>query len=603
MEAATHRLEYAAQPERFFWSCPETSRVEGLSGAGAVQHDIALISAEPWPTTTVEGHVLDSDGKPIAGAEVAGFDGTKQVTTTSGADGAFSLAGVAIDDEYVEVGASHPEFVPFAQPAAAKAGETVCGVEFKLPRRPRVHGKVTDGSGETVAGARVFVIDEDVPGRCVFGAGPSGPRFQLVQMTTDAAGAYSAFIDLGHGLLTVHAEAAGITAASARVEEAQDRRDYAMDVVLPVRVSIVGRIAAKASAEGVSGVPVAVVREPWTESDHADDLRDKTIVVRSVTAANGDFRIDGVAPGRWLVVAGDAMSTSARAVCDVPNKDPLVLVVEPALMLRGTVEFTEGGPAAGVKVSVWPGPRRGVGTDQIGDDRVTGADGRFVVRGLVKGAYWLDLDVGEPSIQEAYVGPFDAGKPVPPIRVKRGLVLAGRVVDAGGNGVEKAAVFADAAEEESPRPRGMQYTAEDGSFRLAGLDEGPYVVRVRAAGFLLRAKTDVKAGGEALVVTMDRGLAIEGVVIDADGRLVEGLRFDASPVGHAGDEQNAESDEHGRFRITGLTPGRWKLSANQWRGQGDETAPPFPAALVVEAGTKDVRLECPRRTKDASGDK
>ena len=411
-EAAAHRLEYVGadrEDSRFLWGSPEECRV-AVGESGEATHDVTLVAVEPWPTFTVEGRVLGEDGAPIEGATVRCVHEIDDRHATTGADGSFKLPGVLTDGENAQIVAEHPGHEGFAPPVNGPAGGVTSGVEIRLPRLPRLHGRVASPGGAPIAGARVIVVASDTPGVCAFGIGPGGPSFTAYETRTGADGSYSLAYQR-RGVLRVRAEAAGLPPSDVVLGEDHSGKEVVIDVAMAPRPTFTGRVVRKGTSEGAGGVAVAVVPEPWPEGSWVTNEALRSAVVRAVTSADGSFRIADMLPGRWMLLVGGGDWTSVTAAADASRAGPLVVEVEPALALGGALAFADGRPAAGVKVTLWPKPPEDcVGTDAIGSYRVTGLDGRFLVRGLPAGRYWLTARLGSPEIEELTAGPLDAGR-------------------------------------------------------------------------------------------------------------------------------------------------------------------------------------------------
>ena len=92
--------EYHVAFEREGFDKQETASVTGRAGKNYDFGRITLIAARG----TVEGKIVDSSGKPVAGARVFNTgDGPQTVSVTSGADGRFRLAGLHSGPVYVFV--------------------------------------------------------------------------------------------------------------------------------------------------------------------------------------------------------------------------------------------------------------------------------------------------------------------------------------------------------------------------------------------------------------------------------------------------------------------------------------------------------------------
>jgi hypothetical protein len=161
-------------------------------------------------------------------------------------------------------------------------------------------------------------------------------------------------------------------------------------------------------------------------------------------------------------------------------------------------------------------------------------------------------------------------------------VLAGRVVDAEtGDPIPRAMVQIVGKVD----VRSTDVEANDrGEFRLEGLGAGDYTVvasppELRAShlsqvfggemsSLMMRATRPVVTlqPGEKradLVIRLPRALALDGIVLDDSGQTMAGVRVSAEFVQGLpyGDSREQTSDDRGKFRLFGLSPGEYRICA------------------------------------------
>jgi hypothetical protein len=153
-------------------------------------------------------------------------------------------------------------------------------------------------------------------------------------------------------------------------------------------------------------------------------------------------------------------------------------------------------------------------------------------------------------------------------------------------------------------PRRSRHTDAEGYAVLRG--SGPSSVGVRAEGYVTRAEPVTLSSGEKkdYVLAMDRGLSITGRVVDAtsgetleNGIRVEYERADRSRAtvwtypSHRGTAREWSighvDPEVGTFRISGLSPAPYELTAKAVAGYTSVTA-------VIDAPREGVELRLPR---------
>ena len=141
-------------------SCGGTAGDNAVWGEGKLDVP-ALIAAAPRGAAVLSGHVVDADGKALAGVDVTA-DGAFDRSTKTGEDGRFALtvAPGRYDVSFTSYGyGAHTRTVTVADGATATAD-----ARLTIVPRHAVSGTVTDASGHPVAGAAVAVGGPQPPG-------------------------------------------------------------------------------------------------------------------------------------------------------------------------------------------------------------------------------------------------------------------------------------------------------------------------------------------------------------------------------------------------------------------------------------------------------
>lgn len=159
------------------------------------------------------------------------------------------------------------------------------------------------------------------------------------------------------------------------------------------------------------------------------------------------------------------------------------------------------------------------------------------------------------------------------ILLARGNSLSGRIVDAAGNPIEGAVIEPDTA-------LARAHSDARGHFHFDGTlypdASDPPVLQVSADGFETRS-LPVRAGDE--VITLYRSVPLTGIVCDAEGDPVAGVRV-LWRTEH--EYREATSGEGGRFELSLPAPGRGRLEVygprvtprNQWTGSASVDVSP-----------------------------
>jgi protocatechuate 3,4-dioxygenase beta subunit len=447
------------------------------------------------------GRLLQADGSPAAGvllrASAAEREAEPEAFTRG--DGRFLFRDLAPGRWTIEpeAGDATSAVVP-GDLGSCEAGAT--DLVLTLPAGAEIRGRVLDEEGRGIADAR-FQASNGAGGRKSGEAGPEGDfvvrgvRPGTVDLRISAAGY------LGRVLTGVEAGATGL------------------EVRLSRGLGIAGVVLTE------TGTPVSgllIFAEPVDPVDPSLDVEQ----VADPSDAGGRFEVRGLAAGSYrLVVARPHMTLAGEVLLGGKSveagRNDVRLVLAPGAVVAGFVTDEEGRPVPGALVF----GSTGEGADGGGDETLT--DGSFEIEGLAPGRSCL-LSARAPGRAAArlYYTPSESSR-----RSQISRERAPEAPAAAGGEEGEAAPAASAGEDLPPPPS-----------RQRG--RGPSQTRLRA----VPALWDVPAGSRDLRIVLPRTKPISGVLLDAAGRPVAGVRLTFVPRGNF-EELHVETDAGGRFRV------------------------------------------------------
>jgi len=543
------------------------------------QHREVTLTLSPGATLT--GVVLDGQTRrPVVGAEVV--VGEETLTTApravrTGGDGGFRVAGLLRRGHQVAVRA--PGYAPQMGVAVTPGGART---EVLLDLGVTVEGRVIDGNGRPVAGARIEVDTQDLEGRAavwngstaafreaLFEAQVRGPRPLvpagelgvtvgrvplvpvvpvMVGVTAErtaegfvtAADGTFALHDLPPGVVTVRAEHPMFVRAESEARVVRAAETTPLEITLHTGGTIEGRALTERGFP-VSGLQVEARCEALPHP------------VRVFTQRDGTFRVPAVR-GRVALVAFLGARVAARSEVEVADDQvvPVTLTLPGALRrVAGRVVDARGFPVEGASLSLTTLDRSALGTATT----ISTADGTFDT--LVGGRGAIEASVRHPEFAPRNVRVDDPARPLR-IELSPGATLRFALRSDGCLTTEARVELRtvcgpvrqsahDRTEVEFARlcaGRAELFVDAPGCVRAAR------VVTVATRGVVDVGRVDLEAGGDA-----------EGEVLDAQGAPVVGAAVapqGASPEVLSG---SARSDRTGAFRATALPLGDVALVA------------------------------------------
>ena len=489
------------------------------------------------PGVAVRGRVVDEHGAAVASAQVfsgpAGSPMLVQLAAHSDGEGFFTIADVSADASLVLQAraprhvASPPTPVPMPPPDL---------VELKVARGRTLSGRVVTEAGEPLAGAQVSAsqrVQRAMGGAVMMTAG----RATSFAETDEGGGFLLEALPPGEAI-TLSASASGYQSQQLDVDLAERGEGVPVTVTLRRGLVVAGRVV------DAAGAPRAGVRVECTSAAMARGAVGMFSFVPPVTtSADGRFRFEGVAEGRWQLVASDGEGGSAREVVEAGRED-VVLRLVAAGELEGRVLGEDRTPVPGARVRVMAADEfQQATTDGTGTFRVPNlAPGmaRVVVeaKGWGTGSEQVKIESGRTAQVE--------------LTLKRGGTVVGRVLGLSAEELGRCQVMAGGSRGEPDA---------NGTFRLEGVATGSQVVRA----FVLpdfksrQATVTIPAAGAEVEVDLDfsSGVTLSGTV-RRGGRPAPGVTVAAGPPGGRG-VSTAVTDGDGTWRVTGLPEGELEV--------------------------------------------
>jgi hypothetical protein len=290
--------------------------------------------------------------------------------------------------------------------------------------------------------------------------------------------------------------------------------------------------------------------------------------------------------------------------------------------IRGRVMSSDGsGPIRRAQVRI-------SGSEVAPKAALTDAEGRFEFRELPAGRFNLQATKsGYMSVQYGQTRPFESGQPIEladkqaldnaDIRMPRGSVISGRIVDEFGDPVPDASVTAmrqtwsNGRRRLAPSPGRVAQTNDLGQYRIYGLPPGEYYVsatlRAGALEMMAGMELEIMMGGtagsgpsasapksgysstyypgtpnaaEAQKITLAAGqetpsadfalvpvrlARVTGIVLSSDGKPLEGAGISVVPatrdIGIMMASSTTRSGKDGTFTLNSVPPGDYTLQA------------------------------------------
>ncbi len=493
---------------------------------------------------TVFGHLLASDETPVAGAEVELRFNGKTARTSTGSDGRFALT-VTTPVE-LSLAARAPGFAAVVVPGLAVPpgpGDWDLG-DLLLAADAGLRGRVVDGDGNPVAGARLLLLRQT----------PDG--VVTSQSASDPAGrfAFNALAEGEQADLEVRAEGFVTTLLPGLASASEGGP---LEIVLAAGIRLSGLVL-DADGQPVAGALVSAVAG---SGEGAGQPR------LSATDADGRFDIAELPAGELSLRArranGPAGPELRLEVAAGENRADLELKLFGEAVVAGTVGDAAGAPLAGVTVvAEVTVPERDAALLRTRTDTA----GHFRLVGGLHGHWHLTASRAgyRPADQELEVV-LDAADVQ--LRLLASPPLTGLVTDPEGRAIAAAEVRLEPRRGADGRDRlsregSSAVSGPNGSFQLPTEGAGTYALRATAAGFapIVDRLIAISAGEEGpLHVELTPAVGLAGRLLGLDLTELAGVELVATDGTGAVVAGRARHD--GSFEFVDLSAGDWRVTA------------------------------------------
>jgi uncharacterized GH25 family protein len=525
----------------------------------------------------VHGTVFDAEvgivASPVITATVFHRHRRGKFQTTGRVDGTYELA-LSRANYSVEAEADGYERERNVQEADGReTRESRLKVDFHLKPERVWYGRVVErGSNRPVTGATVFVCSAE----------PTN-LYCVERATTDGAGAFVIKNEWRTGSLRARkeelaGEVPSVTATAGATE---------VVIAIGPGHSIRGRVLDR------NGAPIANVDVGFLLGSQKGRIPLLSFNGEVKSDRDGKYRLGGLLPGQYTVGI-----TGLRYVGDSKNirisdgdVEGIDLVGERSGMLSGRVVNQDSTPVDRAIVYA----RRAVSGHADRDDPFgfTDEKGRFWIFSVPDGTYSLhaEADEGVADVDGVRVTGGDHTSDVT-LTLRRIGCISGTVryddgAVASGMNVQARAVEGSGGQ--------FAKSTSDGLFRLCALQPGKYRVTTKTDFFSFAPDPDDAPVVEIVGIeekTLDlivprRSLAIDGIVVDADGRPVAAASIRAHLGERFDSTEGARTSSDGTFHVARLSAGTYRLFV-------EAEAFPFEIVSDVRAGTKNVRVQLKR---------
>lgn len=533
------------------------------------------------PNRPAVGRVLDTNGRPVGGAEIRLVEARDAETrqrpqarpvrnegepqAVADGSGRFKVAEIpalVLDVTVTRPGFARAELLGFKVPSGT--GPVDLGT-IRLAPGASISGQVATAQGQPVGGASVFrILHVQSPYELA-----DQVREQEPDATTAADGRFT-LADLGKGdgvnLLVVAEGFLPVTKRGIRTPLPEP-----LLIRLDAGSVFAGRVIDE-EEKPVAGARLEITWEP-TVAGHERMPAGPPMTREAVADSLGRFEVRNMPLGRVRLAADAAGFVSMReleAVVPQPPDERMTIRLRRGATLEGRVATATGDPISGVRVLL--GPAAGV----------SDGEGLYRVEGLELGPQRVDArhpQYGRLKRETA----IEPGTNHLDLVFEPGQEVRGRVVNASNEPVPGAMVRLGSTTMRNPRFHRARSDAE-GAFEISPVVPGTYHIEATAEGYSAGSINNVRVGAElveGLEVVLQTGGRISGRILGLKPDELAGVKVHARY--ESGDSRPAEVDAAGNYHLQDLDPGDWLVEASVADGQRQSQArvPLAPGAEVT----------------------
>lgn len=547
----------------------------------------------------LSGRVVDEGGRPVSGAELTlgRANPLKQFFRQLRAErfqkekafadraGRFEFRGL-VEATDLKLDAAAPGFAA-AQVTGISlaAGDIKSGILIRLHAGLTAKGRVTDKSGQPLAGVAIRVERQ-----------PEGmfrspfPERSTPQAYTDKDGLY-VLTNLELAAYQISASRSGYSTKTISGVKIGDGQKELPKIALEPAASVAG-VVLDGQGQALAGATVAVL--------------DLTVGESSTTQSDprGRFRVDNLSAGIPLFLAARLSGRAVETLRVTPPAADVVFKLKDTATVAGTVlDDDSEAPVRDFSLE-WSRPRAaGTMTTTIGGGTASapfhskeGAfelpnipPGRAVLTARARGYQdgHIELDLSQDERREGVV-----------LRLSRGASVDGRTVDDTGRPVSNASVAwtkagsdkieaSDAAMMVLTAGTNLTVSDADGRFHFDGLPLRRLTFLASNPRYLEATKDVDPSKTKEFQIVLRSGAAVGGIVTGGDNRPAVGATVRLLATGdeqvnkmNIYDENTTAADGAGRFRFEHLHAGTYRLVAT---GRSGSSA---PLEVVLGEGTR-----------------